>query len=418
MATKSKAEVAMVSADGKQVLTGRVDMPEWGAWTASLEVDADAPPPDGTPVDIIITAQKKPDPHAVMSAAKRAALSSQTFSGTVIWGKGWQGRSRYEVVGGAGGLSKTLPARGYVQGPVPLRLGDLIADLIGEANEKLAPGVISQLLDTPYTLARWTRAEGPATTALALLCRRFGLCWRVLADGTVWVGVLEYPQDAITAGIDPVNAAVDPGDDGQQRVITLAPDAASLRPATTIFDRKVVRLVYVVTEEGLRSEVYYPDATGLSDRGDIEEGIRAMLPELPYGHGYAAIITDVRDGGRVQVRADDPRIGDVDGVQVLSGLPETRITPLPGQEVRLFFSAADPRLPYAVAWGQDEAATKSVARVGDSADCGTLTGTVGGVPVQFTYTPPGGAPGAAAPSVGLSAVITSGHPRIKLTPGQ
>lgn len=416
------AEASLITAEGKQTLTARIEIPIWGAWTASLEVDADAPPAVGELVTIIVATQRKPSATATMTAAQRAALTAQVFMGTVVWGKGWQGRSRYEVVGGTGGLDKVRDFRGYAQGPVPLLLGDIIADLVADAGETLAPGVHSTLAVAPYTLPRWPRCRGKGSASLTRLCRLFGLCWRVLDDGTIWVGIPTYPQDVLTEGKSPTMVATDPGDEGQQRVITLAPDSATLRPDTTIFGRKCIRVVYGLSLEGLRAEVYYPADDGLTDRDDLEHGIRTMLPELPYLPGYAATITGIRNNGRVEVRTDDETFnsptGAVDGVELLSGLPEARIQPALGQRVRLYFSAADPRLSYAVAWEQDEAATRGVARVGDTTASGTISVSAppGGGPCTITLTPPGGGTASVGPSVDLAGIITSGHPRIKLTP--
>lgn len=401
MATVAQAiDAALVTVAGKQALTGRLDMPIDGAWTGAFEIDSDTAPAVGDPVEIIVASQTTTAPKVV-------------FSSTVMWSGAWQGRSRVEVTGGAGGLRKILPARAYNQGPLPIPLAKIIADLIGEAGEELAEGVMSALSEDPYLVARWVRYEGTALASLKRLCRAHGLVWRVLDTGKIFIGTNTFPVDPIYGKADPLTYAVDPGDDGQERVFTVAPDAATIRPDTTVAGKHATRVVWCLSEDGLRCEVYYPTDDGHTDSDDYEGAIRSVLPELPYARSYAATITNVRRDGRVEVRADDPAVGASDGVVMLVGAPSMAVTPVVGQRVRLFFSAADPRLSYAMGWEQDPAATRSVARVGDTIDCGYVTVTAppgGGLCTVASVAE--GAPGA----YHVAGTVTTGHPRVKLTP--
>lgn len=403
MATTEKTPVALCTVAGKQALAAYIDMPEWGAWTASFDIDADVAPPVGELVDIVLAPQAD-------------GLAKVLLLGTVRWSAAWQGRSRLEVIGGAGGLVKLLPARAYRQGPVPIQLGTVLADLVGEAGESLADGVQSTLSVDPYTLPQWVRAQGTALTTLARLCKRFSLVWRVLDDGTIFVGPRAYPDDAKYANANPESLAADDGLDGQQRVITTAPDAATIRPGTTVLGRHVMRVVYMVGEDGMRADLYYPDDVGNTDRDEEEQDVRRLLPELPYAQGYAATITAIRAGGRVEVRADDVAIGEADGVILMAGTPHMKVDPVVGQRVRLHFSAADPRLAYATAWEQDLAANRGVARAFDNIQCGTLSVVAppGGGACTLTFTPDFGDADVGA-SVYITGKISSGHPRIALT---
>lgn len=56
----------------------------------------------------------------------------------------------------------------------------------------------------------------------------------------------------------------------------------------------------------------------------------------------------------------------------------------------------------------------AVARVGDSVGGGTFAavGVAPGLPIQFVYTPPGGIPLGASSTVTISAVVTSGSPKV------
>lgn len=391
---------SLVTVAGKQALSATINLPEWGAWIGSFEIDADAAPKDGERVEVLIQ-------------PSREGAAVVIFTGTVMWGGAWQGRARLEVTGGAGGLSRILPARSYQQGPLPIPLATILMDLMNEAGETLATGVASALAESPYLLTRWTRVEGTVSATLTRVCQRFGLTWRVLDTGAVWVGKRTYPADPTYTAAEPTKYAVDPGDNTQLRILTLAPDAATIRPDTTVVGKRAIRVVYTLTPDAFRCEVYYPGPTGATDREDEEQYTRRLLPELPYGRLYACTVTAVRANGRVEVRADDTTVGGVDGAILLAATPETAITPRVGQRCTLFFSAADPRVAYVVGFEQDPNSTASIARVGDSIDCGSV----------LIVAPPGGGvcvvtavPSSTPGSFQITGTITSGHPRIKLTP--
>ena len=327
---------------------------------------------------------------------------------------------------------------------------------MSDTGETLAQGVTAALV--PYTVTNWSRAAGSGAAALGQLCREFGLVWRVLFDGTIHIGPDDYPSVVWNPDkpgnpylVDPNNTALtapapfiaDPGDDGAHRVVTIATDAAIYLPSTTVTTTaaetgadattptpsaasaavkvtyKVIRVVYGIDGEAIRAELYYQGPDGRTDRDDWERAVRTVLPELPYLPSRDGMITAVRGNARVEVRCDDTTIGEIDNVLLLAATPETQITPMAGQRVRVFFSAGDPSIYYALGFEQDLTASQKVARMGDSVDAGTLTGTVlvSGVPtpVQFIFTPPGGVPSGPGPTAALTGVISSGHPRIKLT---
>jgi hypothetical protein len=422
MATTTTIPAALITAAGIQVLSARIDMPLWGAWTAYLEIDADAPPAAGSPVEILI-ARPTPDSNVLPSPV--------VFEGTCLWGSFFSGRSQIEVVGGAGGLRTIIPAAAYSGAVIQTPLSSVISDILDLAGEKLATGVAASL--APYTVGNWSRAVGSAAAGLGRLCREFGLVWRVLCDGTIHVGPAGFPAvmwNATTPGnpyigtSTPAPLAVlppfvnDPGDEGNNRVVTTAPEQATLLPSTTVLGKQVIRVVYNLDSSGaLRGDLYYQGPDGRTDRDDWERAVRTVLPELPHLASYSAMITAVRAHGLVEVRCDDTTIGEVDNVILLAATPETAITPTAGQRVRLFFASGDPTSYYAVGFEQDPTATAKVARVGDRVNCGSLTATAppSGGPVQFTYTGPDGIPVGPSPTVDLSGLISSGHPRIALT---
>lgn len=101
-----------------------------------------------------------------------------------------KGLWRVAVVGGRGGLSRSLPPR-YYQG---IPLATVLRDLLNEAGEQAE-------VKAPEIMLRWVR---PATTAQQALRQALagfpGLSWWVRPDGVVEVGPVQernYPEPLI-----------------------------------------------------------------------------------------------------------------------------------------------------------------------------------------------------------------------------
>lgn len=399
--------VSLVTASGAstQVLSGRIDLPEDGAWMASLAADTAA----GGEASIAIAAG---DAVTIVVASQapgeNLATGAASFAGTVLWTSTWQGRTHLWITGGKGRLRRLLERRNYVAGPLPIPLFDLITDICTETGEVLDDSVTAESL-AGYTLGRWHRPAVTGLAALGRLCAEFALVWRFTPAGKLLVLPLDYP-------VDPAQHYVtDPGDDGADRSFVIAPDKATVAPATTVLGKAVNRVVYEVTPDGLRATCFY----GSSEAADFEAAVRTVLPEIPFLESYEATVVEQRASGMLEVLCDDARIGPLDNVVLLAGGPRMTLRAKQGQRVRVLFASGSPLRYYAVGFEQDSAATKGIARVGDSVDCGTITGTAppGGGPVMFVVTPPGGAAGAAASVAEIAGIITSGSPDQKLAPG-
>jgi hypothetical protein len=105
------------------------------------------------------------------------------------------GRTFVRAVGGAGAMATVLEAKAY-QG-VPVRIP--LEDLVREAGETLSPTASAAVLG--LFLGRWTRCRQSAAFALAGLLASAGRVstqgapgWRILPDGTLWVGHETWPE--------------------------------------------------------------------------------------------------------------------------------------------------------------------------------------------------------------------------------
>jgi len=153
--------MALLSIDNRPALAAAVRLPARGVWTATLDLDATEAPSGRVSI---------------------ACDGAAPLVGTVLRGAVGGSVARVLVVGGAGGLRGELAALALQQGT----LGDVLAATLREAGETLS-ATSATLADR--ATARWHRAAGPAARAVASLAATAGMTWRVLRDGTVWLGV-------------------------------------------------------------------------------------------------------------------------------------------------------------------------------------------------------------------------------------
>lgn len=135
------------------------------------------------------------------------------------------GRTHVELVGGSGGLSRTLTARHYLSTP----WATIARDIVSDAGEALDPTSV-----LAGTAVRWTRATVAGTTALSAL----PFAWRVTPGGLVHVGATVYAADSGEL------RALDY--DRDRRVTTCAVDGLDILPRTTRGAVRVEQVRYLI----------------------------------------------------------------------------------------------------------------------------------------------------------------------------
>jgi hypothetical protein len=325
------------------ILSGRLSMPAEGAWTAHLQLGEDAAPPDGTAVTVELA---------------REGASPVTWSGYVDHGDTWQGRQRILVVGGAGGLAQPIDRREHLAGSTPVPalaiLQAILAAMPPGSVETLNSAAAGNLVG--LGVARWDRAGGaPASRAVGRLARRLGLGWRVLDDGSVWMGPETWPA------VDDQLVSFLLDRDGDFLADKCAPDAAVLRPGTTVMGRRIQRVTYTIGEGAPRAELLYR-----SDRADIAAAVRAVAQPDPLALVHEAVVAQPGEApGTLDLQVDEPLLPELRSVRYrsMSGAAETFPA---GATVLLAFTGG--REDGAVCWGaqQDPAAAAAFALVGDS----------------------------------------------------
>lgn len=159
--------------------------------------------------------------------------------------------------------------------------------------------------------------------------------------------------------------------------------------------------------------------------GEMTGFIKRLLRKLPLAKFYPGEVKSQDAALRVDIAPDDvadlPATG-LSGIKLALGLPGFKVKVPAATRLRLWWDSWDSSRPIAGLFDSGspvteiafDNGTKAVARVDDTVDCGTLSGTApgGGGPVTFTYTPPGGAP-VVSTTVSLSGKITSGNTKFK-----
>lgn len=313
------------------VLRATVREPLQGAWTADVVVDADTG----------------------FTGAAILEVDGVRFVGTVRRGALEHGRYLAQMVGGAGGLGRELSAQNYTG----TFLQQVIDDLLTATGETLSPDVSAGLLSEEPT--HWSRRAGRAGLSLTQVAEGTAAQhWRVLRDGTVWIGAETWP--AVSADYEYTEISREPS----QGTATLAPDDGSglVRPGQSWTDaaglaRNVATVVTTVDPGSVRQTLSLQDIDGgsVADRtlGPFRRMVEATVGRrIDYARMYACRVDGQNGDGSLDLTPDDSSIA-ADGftsVPLHVGIPGVSVTVSGGGRVNLYFENGDPKHPRAALW--------------------------------------------------------------------
>jgi hypothetical protein len=224
--------VAFATLNGVPVFHGVICIPRVGAWTADLSVDRD---------------------QAVTGACTLAIDGGLTLVGQADRSGVWLGTARLQVVGGANGLRKTARPQHYRQ----TTLRAVLADLLATAGERLAASSVAATL--ALSLPHWTTIGQPVGRMVAALLEDARLpaatAWRVLPDGTLWVGQETWPDSGLVNLTDYQDLAEAP----EEGTVELGVEAPRLLPGTTLGGRRVSYVEHRLSGEGARTCLWLED---------------------------------------------------------------------------------------------------------------------------------------------------------------
>jgi hypothetical protein len=182
--------MALLTVGDADVIKGRLHFPQRGAWLAWLLLDTTAVP---------------------SGQVKLAADGGLSATGTVKSAGVFLDSVALRLVGGAGGLGTIIPPAAYENG----QLSDPLNAIMNASGESLSSTVDSSI--TSVQLTRWTHVAQSASAALDRLAFAAGqalgstIVWRVLSDGTVWLGAESWPSQDLPAGSDLLKQYPDEG---------------------------------------------------------------------------------------------------------------------------------------------------------------------------------------------------------------
>jgi hypothetical protein len=239
------------------------------------------------------------------------------------------------------------PARsGEFAGRTHLRVigGAVVADILRDSGETISSESDQALLDKQ--IAGWHRMGGPGKNALTQVLKPQGATWRVLRDGTVWVGTDGWPE------VEPNGTVLDvQHGDG---VVLSAPDTPDAVPGIVVSGHRIVQVVHRLDERGLRTEHHARSVRTVRDA--LLEPLRA---EIDYSRRYPCKVTAQNADGTLQVLPEDEKIKGrgLDRCDVYVGLPGTTLKVPAGAECLVAFRAGDPSRAYVDGWLQGTAFT-------------------------------------------------------------
>lgn len=280
------------------------------------------------------------DVEATLTGAVTLTVADLAMSMTVVSGGPDVGRSHYRLVGGAGGWSSTIAAKGYAN-DAGVKASTVLQDAATAAGETFA-----ETLPTTRVGDHYTREAGPASQVLHELYPR---AWYVGADGLTYLGTRAASTLSTLYTPGPVDLA--------RGTVTLAADAiAGIVPGLEIEGVTVADVMHEMTPDRLRSHVWGTALGSTSRRADAMRAIvDQLLPDLPYrGLTEYRIVLQSGDRLDLQVVRTSSGLSDQRRVRVRPGLPGCKASHYLGSRVLVAFVDADPARPVVVSFEDAE----------------------------------------------------------------
>lgn len=243
------------------------------------------------------------------------------------------GFSQVRVVGGTGGLSRSIPAR-YYEG---IQAEQVVRDLLTECGETVGD------INLPGTLTRWVRPEGLAHESLtALLLRYPGFTWRAGAGGRVSVGPETWPERREALPVTEIHPAAG------VFTVPVAPDLApgmlvAFQRGGEIIRKRVTRVEHRVGTT-LQTLVFTGDGqdAGVEALGRLVGQATRFVDYLAL---YPAEILKDHGDHRLDLRPEHPLLPDLVRVPLVPPVPGSHVRVKAGGTCLLTFQQGDPARP-------------------------------------------------------------------------
>ena len=338
--------------NGKPIVECRLSMPKIGAWLANdLLIDSD----EGFNIGDSVTID----------------FLDTIFKGTVLDTGIFQGFQRCTVIGGTGRLPEYLESACYNSIPV----GQIIRDIARKTGHQVSTTSDQNVLNN--NLVGWNILKMQASLALEKVLQITNSIWRILPDGTLWVGPEKY-------------SAVNPED---YLVIEKFPEEARwsiynedtlLQPLTSLSGNDIQQVEYFLFEENLNISV-----TFTLNFADSIDALTNQNDNTLYNSIYrCSVVKQKQDDGTLDLTPNPYNEVIKNGftdVPIIYPFPGMKIEVPSGTICYVQFANGDPQYPRVFAW-EDQVATNGIkvhfihdgaeqpaARKGDGINAGKLS---------------------------------------------
>jgi len=308
---------------GVAVTSCRLQIPAYGCWWADVECAS----------------------QDELSGAVTLALDDLQLRGTIVSGGAYQVRTRYRIVGGAGGWGRRVAARSYAN-DAGVKASLVLADVAREVGETLGPL-------PPGTLGpAFVRAAEPASRVLDAVSPR---AWYVDAQGVTQLG--RRPTRTFTGAYAPLT------NDAARARVDIAPGdgtLAALLPGV-LFDGlgELVDVEHVLDGDTgkLRTSLW---GRGSSETSRFPEAIRKLVAPFVAALRFSAqweyrVVQVVGDRLDLQAPRVSSGMPDLLRVRVRPGVGGARVRPCLGSMVVVAFLNADQGRPEVVGFDAQDA---------------------------------------------------------------
>jgi hypothetical protein len=335
----------MLTLNGRHVIDAVLSFPRTGIWHADVHVDS----PDDITGAVILTVG---DDRLVLH-------------GTVQTGGNWQDSARLRIVGGKGGLRRIAKPKHYTG----ISLKIVLSDLLTGAGERLSAtadvaGILKRQVDA------WTSAALPTGRLITQLLESVApdATWRVLPDGTVWIGMERWPDSGLA--VDDYQVLTE---NPARAEALLGVELPLLMPGTKLGSRPVSYVEHKIADPEVRTSVWF-DEGGRGDRlkAALRGAVKAAQAPIDYLACYLGTVV-AQSGSTIDVRPLDLRLPSMAKVPLLGGLPGWKVQVKPGGQVLVGWSGGDPTSPYAFGFSGEVAASR-VELLGDAVVLGSDAG--------------------------------------------
>jgi hypothetical protein len=209
------------SVNGQEIFEASALFPLFGAWTVNLRTET-----------------------ASLSGPVAIDLDGFALRGTVTRSGASADMQQVHVVGGAGGLSKLVTPRQFRASSFEYIARTLLAD----GGEALSSESDTALLsETPRC---WTVTALKVSEAVGAIARQLGATWRVLPDGTVWIGRDSFPS----MDVGEAELVAERLEEGLR---VYGVERPSFVPGVTLDGRAVTQVQHHCSADRIRTEVWF-----------------------------------------------------------------------------------------------------------------------------------------------------------------